>query len=86
MKVAAFLVASLASCASGQWYNFLSGAVDSLFKPIFEGPPPSFQEWQQQKFQEHVQVELFRRVSGRLRTGVKGINSYGLCGMRMGYM
>ena len=56
MKVAAFLVASLASCASGQWYNFLSGAVDSLFKPIFEGPPPSFQEWQHQKFQDHVQV------------------------------
>ena len=55
------LVALLASCASGQWYNFLSGAVDNLFAPIFEGPPPSFQEWQQQRFQEHVQVGRFRR-------------------------
>ena len=54
--LAAFLVAFLATCASGQWYNFLSQGLDSLFKPIFEGPPPSFQEWQQERFQEHVQV------------------------------
>ena len=69
MKIsAAVLVAFLASCACviGQWYNFLSGAVDSLFKPVFEGPPPSFQEWQHQRFQDHVKVysvELVTRFS-----------------------
>ena len=59
------LVAFLASCAcvSGQWYNFLSGAVDNLFAPIFEGPPPSFQEWQHQRFQEHVKVHSVELVT-----------------------